>query len=164
MKSMLTVLSAGGLCAAALWTLPALADDVPGAQPGDAAMTCEQIGAELAPYAQQMTPAVTGLAQTGQELNARNQKRLAEAMPEAAALTAAATAAAADPTGIAGRAVGQSEMALQQRIANQALAEDKPLADKMNGQMNTVVEQSAPLQANPRIQRLMQLAQEKNCH
>src|SRR5512135_2206328 len=164
MKNLRMALSAAGLCAAALWTLPALADDVPGAQPGDAAMTCEQIGAELAPYAQQMTPAVTGLAQTGQELNARNQKRLAEAMPEDAALTAAATAAAADPTGTAGSAGGQSEMALQQRIANQALPEDKPLADKMNPQMNAVVEQAAPLQANPRIQRLMQLAQDKNCH
>ena len=164
MKNMLAVLSAGGLCAAALWSLPALADDVPGAQPGDAAMTCAQIGAELAPYAQQMTPAVTGLAQSGQEVIARDQKRMAEAMPEAAALTAAATASHADPTGIAGRAVGQAEMATQQRIWDKAVAEDKPLADKMNGQMNTVVEQAAPLQANPRIQHLMQLAQEKNCH
>ena len=163
MKTTLTVLSAGGLCAAVLWTLPALADDVPGAQPGDAAMTCAQIGAELAPYAQQMTPAMTGLAQSGQEVIARDQKRMAEAMPEAAALTAAATAATADPTGLAGRAVGQAEMATQQRIWDKAVAEDKPLADKMNGQMNTVVEQAAPLQANPRIQRLMQLAQEKNC-
>src|SRR5512135_1156997 len=107
MKNMPTALSAGGLCAGAQCMLQALADDVPGEQLGDAAMTCEQIGAELAPYAQQMTHAVAALAQTGQELNARNQKRLAEAMPEAAALTAAATAAAADPTGIAGRAVGQ---------------------------------------------------------
>ena len=164
MKNLRAAVSAAGMCAAALWMLPAVADDVPGAKPGDAAMTCDQIGAELAPYAQQMTPTVAGLAQTGQELNARNQKRLAEAMPEAAALTAAATAAAADPTGIAGRAVGQAEMAMQERIANQALAEDKPLADKMNAQMNAVVDQAAPLQANPRIQRLMQLAQEKNCH
>jgi len=161
MKNLLAVLSAGCLCAAAL---PAQAGDVPGAQPGDAAMTCAQIGAELAPYAQQMTPSVTALAQTGQELNARNEKRMAEAVPEAAALTAAATAATADPTGIASRAVGQAEMATQQRIWDKAIAEDKPLADKMNGQMNDVVAQAAPLQANPRIQRLMQLAQEKNCH
>jgi hypothetical protein len=127
-------------------------------------MTCAQIGAELAPYARQMTPAVTDLAQTGQELNARNQKRMAEAMPEAAALTAAATASHLDPTGLAGRAVGQAEIATQQAIWDKALAEDKPLADKMNAQTNAVVEQAAPLQANPRIQRLMQLAQEKNCH
>jgi hypothetical protein len=164
MKTLRTAVSAAGMCAAALFTIPAIADDVPGAKPGDAAMTCDQIGAELAPYAQQMTPTVTGLAQTGQELNARTQKRMAEAMPEAAALTAAATAATADPTGIASRAVGQAEMASQQAIWDKAIAEDKPLADKMNTQMNAIVDQSAPLQANPRIQRLMQLAQEKNCH
>jgi len=155
---------AAGICMAALWPLPAPADDGPGAKPGDEAMSCAQIGAELAPYTQQMAPTVTDLAQTGQELNARAQKRLAEAMPEAAALTAAATAAAADPTGLASKAVGQAEMASQQRIWDQSVAEDKPLADKMNAQMNAVVDQSAPLQANPRIQRLMQLAQEKNCH
>jgi len=164
MTTLRTTISAAGLCAAALWMLPVLADDVPGAMPGDDAMTCAQIGAELAPYAQQMTPTVSALAQTGQELNARNQQRMTEAMPEAAALTAAATASHLDPTGLASRAVGQAEMSTQQRIWDKALAEDKPLADKMNAQTNAVVEQAAPLQANPRIQRLMQLAQDKNCH
>lgn len=164
MKSMLTVLSAGGLCAAALWTLPALADDVPGAQPGDAAMTCEQIGAELAPYAQQMTPAATALGQTGQELIARGERRVAEATPALLALTAAATAAAADPTGLSTKPLIAAHEAMQRREWNRAVAEDKPLVDQMNAQTNAVVEQAAPLQANPRIQRLMQLAQEKNCH
>jgi hypothetical protein len=164
MKSMLAVLCAGGMCAAALWALPALADDVPGAQPGDAAMTCAQIGAELAPYAQQMMPAAAALAQSGQEAIARGQRRQAQAMPEAIGLTAAATASHLDPTGAATKGVVAAEQAVQQREWNRALAEDKPLYDQMNAQTNAVVEQAAPLQANPRIQRLMQLAQEKNCH
>jgi len=155
---------AAGLFAVALWISPVLADDTPGVMPGDGAMTCAQIGAELAPYAQQMMPSVAALSQTQSELTARGQRRVAEATPEAAALTAAATASHLDPTGLASRGVGVAEQGMQQREWNRALAEDKPLTDKANAQMNTVVEQAAPLQANPRIQRLMQLAQDKNCH
>lgn len=159
-----TMVVATGICAAMFWRPPARADDVPGAMPGDDAMTCEQIGTELAPYAQQMTPAATALGQTGQELIARGERRVAEATPALVALTAAATAAAADPTGLSTKPLIAAQEAMQQREWNRAITEDKPLVDQMNAQTNAVVEQAAPLQANPRIQRLMQLAQDKNCH
>jgi len=164
MTNLGTKLSAAGLFAAMLWISPALADDTPGAMPGDDAMTCAQIGAELAPYAQQMTPAATALGQTGQELIARGERRVAEATPALVALTAAATAAAADPTGLSTKPLIAAHEAMQHREWNRAITEDKPLVDQMNAQTNAVVEQAAPLQANPRIQRLMQLAQDKNCH
>jgi hypothetical protein len=164
MRNLRTALSAAGMCAAALSTFPAIADDIPGAKPGDDAMTCEQIGAELAPYAQQMAPSATALGQTGQELIARGERRVAEATPALVALTAAATAAAADPTGLSTKPLIAAHEAMQQREWNRSIAEDKPLVDQMNAQTNAVVEQAAPLQANPRIQRLMQLAQDKNCH
>jgi hypothetical protein len=164
MKHLRKALSAAGMCAAALWTLPALADDVPGAMPGDDAMTCEQIGAELAPYAQQMTPAATALGQTGQELIARGERRVAEATPALVALSAAATAAAADPTGLSTKPLIAAQEAMQHREWNRAIAEDKPLVDQMNAQTNAVVAQGMSIQSDPRVQRLMQLAQDKNCH
>jgi len=164
MNALGRTISTVGLCAVALWGRPGRADEIPGAMPGDDAMTCEQIGAELAPYAQQMTPAATALGQTGQELIARGERRVAEATPALVALTAAATAASADPTGLSTKPLIAAHEAMQQREWNRSIAEDKPLVDQMNAQTNAVVEQAAPLQANPRIQRLMQLAQDKNCH
>jgi len=159
-----TTIWTAAACAAALCNSMAMADGIPGAMPGDEAMTCEQIGAELAPYAQQMAPAATALGQTGQELIARGERRVAEATPALVALPAAATAAAADPTGLSTKPLIAAQEAMQQREWNRAIAEDKPLVDQMNAQTNAVVEQAAPLQANPRIQRLMQLAQDKKCH
>ncbi len=164
MTSVRMTMWAAAACAAASWMSPVMADGVPGAMPGDEAMTCAQIGAELAPYAQQMTPAATALGQTGQELIARGERRVAEATPALVALTAAATAAAADPTGLSTKPLIAAHEAMQRREWNRAIAEDKPLVDQMNAQTNAVVEQAAPLQSNPRIQRLMQLAQDKNCH
>jgi hypothetical protein len=155
---------AAAACAAALWNSPVMADGVPGAMPGDEAMTCQQIAAELAPYAQQMMPAAAALNQTQGELLAHSQRRMSEAMPEVAGLTAAATAAHADPTGLASRGVVAAEQSLQQREWNRALAEDKPLHDQMTAQTNAVVAQGMSIQSNPRVQRLMQLAQQKNCH
>lgn len=164
MKTMRTAVSAAGMCAAALWMISAFAGDVPGAKPGDAAMTCDQIGAELAPYAQQMAPAANALGQTSQEVIARGQKRQAEVLPEVIGLSAAATASHLDPTGASARGVGVAEQGLQQHEWNRALAEDKPLTDQMNAQTNAVVAQGTAIGSDARVQRLMQLAQEKNCH
>lgn len=164
MPSVRSAILAAGICSACLWTLGAQGEDVPGAKPGDAAMTCEQIGAELAPYAQQMMPAATALGQTGQDVIARGQRRQASAMPEVVGLSAAATASHLDPTGAASKGVAVAEQAAQQREWNQALAEDKPLYGQMNAQTNAVVAQGMSIGSSPRVQRLMQLAQEKNCH
>jgi hypothetical protein len=164
MRILRTALTAAGVCAGALWTFPAFADDISGAKPGDAAMTCDQIGAELAPYAQQMAPAANALGQTSQEVIARGQKRQAEVLPEVIGLTAAATAADADPTGLATKGVVAAQQALLQREWNRSVAEDKPLRDQMNAQTNAVVAQGTAIGSDARVQRLMQLAQEKNCH
>lgn len=159
------ILAASGLCAAAQFqAMPSAAGDLPGAMPGDAAMTCQQIAAELAPYAQQMAPDFKPLAQTEEQLMQRSQARAAEAAATAAAVSAGAVAASLDPTGLSSKAYGQAEMALQQQMWNRALAEDKPLTDQANQQMNAAVGKAMPMQSNARIQRLMQLVRDKNCH
>jgi hypothetical protein len=145
----------------AVW--PVGAAEPPGALPGDDAMTCQQIAAELAPYMQQVLPGVTAMANTGQELQGVAARQVAEAMPGAAALTMAATASHADPTGIAGRAVGQAEMNYQQQVWDRSLAESKPLGNKFAAQSGEVMAQGQELQSNARVQRLMQLVQQKNC-
>jgi hypothetical protein len=156
-------ISASGLCALTLWIVTAAADDAPGSMPGDEAMTCQQIGAELAPYMQRMAGVVMPLADTAQQVVARGQKRVTEAAPAVAAMSAAATATTADPTGISSKVYGQAEAAMQQQVWNQALAEDKPLMDQATRQANQVVAEASPMQSNARIQRLMQLAQQKHC-
>jgi hypothetical protein len=148
---------------AALLASSAIAD-VPGAMPGDNAMTCEQIGTELAPYAQQMGGAFTPLAKTGEQVMARGQARMTEYAPTSAAVSAGAMASSLDPTGMASKAYGQAEVAMQKQIWDRTLAEDKPLNDQYNRQANAALAQAQAMQSNARIQRLMQLAQQKNCH
>lgn len=160
--SMKTGALAACAIAAMLSTSPATAD-VPGAMPGDDAMTCEQIAVELKPYVQQILPAAMAAGQAAQEAKQRGEQRVAEEMPAALALTMAATAASADPTGIAGRAVGQAEIIHQQEVWNRSLAEDKPLYDKLNARTGELVAQGRQMQSNARLQRLMQLVQDKHC-
>jgi len=159
-----TILVASGLCAAAqLQVMPSIAGE-PGAKPGDEAMTCQQIAAELAPYAQQMAPDINALADTEKQLLQRSKAREAEAAATAAVVSAGAAATSLDPTGLSGKAYGQAEMALQRNMWNRALAEDKPLMDQASRQTNAVVGKAMPMQSNARIQRLMQLVKQKNCH
>ncbi len=158
------MLMAGALCAAAqFWVMPSHAADAPGALPGDAAMTCQQIATELAPYAQQMMGDATQLADTDQQIVQRGQQRVSAAVPLVAAESAAATAASLDPTGMASKAQRASGEATQERIWKQTEAEDKPLTEKAKEQTQRVVEKGTAMQSNARLQRLMQLAQEKNC-
>jgi hypothetical protein len=157
-------ISCFSILAVTLWMSCAIADGAPGSMPGDDAMTCEQIAAELAPYAQQMAGAFTQLAQTDQQLLARNQERIAQNAPVVAGVSAAATATTADPTGISSKIYGQTEAAMQQEAWNRALAEDKPLMEQARQQTSQAVAQAAPMQSNARVQRLMELVQQKNCH
>jgi hypothetical protein len=60
-----------------------------------------------------MLPGAMAMGETAKEVTARWKHRVAAAMPAAAALTVAATAAHADPTGVASRAVGQAEVTQQ---------------------------------------------------
>lgn len=155
--------AAAGLIAAMFWAQQGTAADTPGAMPGDDAMTCAQIAAELMPYMQQMMPAAVATAAAANDVKERAEQRMAEAMPGAIALTMAATAAHADPSGIASRGVGQTEMNYQQQVWNRSLAEDKPLGDKLAAQSGQLAAQGQQLQSNVRLQRLMQLVQQKNC-
>jgi hypothetical protein len=84
-------------------------------------------------------------------------------MPAATALAAAATASHADPTGIAGRAVGQAELIHQREAWQRSMVEDQPLRDKYRTQTGQLVAQGQQMQSDPRLQRLMQLVGEKHC-
>jgi hypothetical protein len=151
-----------GLVACALGTSLAFADP-PGAQPGDEAMTCEQIGMELAPYAQAMTPNVAALNDTNQELLRRGKRRLAEEAPVVTAETEAAAAASASGVPGAGAAATAAAEAHREAMYQKDKAEDAPLAAKQKEQATAVAEQAQAMQANARIMRLMQLAQDKHC-
>jgi hypothetical protein len=134
-----------------------------GAKPGDDALTCEQIASEFMPYMQQITPAAMAAGQTAQEVRQRGQQHVAEETPAAVAMTAAAMASSADPTGAASRAVGQAEIVHQRELWERYKAQDRPLNDKYMAQTAQLAAQAQRMQADPRLQRLMQLAQEKNC-
>ena len=162
MRTHVSRIAAGSLVVL-LSTATATAQSTPAVLPSDATMTCEQIATELAPYAQQMGPMVGQLNETNQELVARGKARMAQETPYAIGMTAAATAASADPTGVSQKAVNAAMAAHQQEVWNRALAEDKPLADRQKAQTSALMAQARQMQSNARLQRLMQLAQEKGC-
>ena len=141
---------------------PAHAQD--GARPGDAAMSCEQVAAELAPYAQQILPSLQALGATQQQLyeqsRALNERRKAEHALE----VPMATAAAVDPTGAAAKAyaLAVAAQAAKEKAENDALA-NSPLAQQARQQGEQFAAQGKELQADARLQRLMQLGQEKHC-
>jgi hypothetical protein len=151
-------------CAAALWSPAGIAAGAAGSRPGDASMTCAQIAQELQPYMQQMSPSITAMGQTAQEVKTRGEARVKKATPEAAAETAAAQATMADPTGMASKILGQQQVQRQKERWKRAEAEDKPLNDKYQAQTEQVAKEGMRMQSDARLQRLMQLAQEKNCH
>lgn len=158
----LGALAAFSVCAIAQ-APPAAGTPPPGAKPGDDALTCMQIAMELQPYMARAMATMGPLAQTSQEVVARGQQRVAEATPGAVALTMAATASHADPTGIASRAVGQAETAYQASVWQRSMVEDKPLRDTFNAQAQAAVGDAQKMQSEARMQRLMQLVQEKKC-
>lgn len=152
-----------GACALAVasWSAGAAAPSVA----DDAAMTCEQIGTELAPYAQQMMPNLQALGATQQQLYEQVRQVGDRQRQEDALLTPMATAGALDPTGASKRAYQAAVMAQQakHRRESEALA-NSSLAKQNKAQEEQFVAQGQQLQANARIQQLMQLAQQKNCH
>jgi hypothetical protein len=144
--------------------------DTAGKMHRDDNMTCEEIGTELAPYAQQMGASWTLLGQTAQEMKQKSQQIRAEEAPKVAALNAAALAASAagiaNPVAgaVADRAVNQMVEAEQKSAQAHSETMLKPVRDKMNAQIQQAMPEAQQLQSNARVQRLMQLAQEKNCH
>jgi hypothetical protein len=134
-----------------------------GAHRGDAQLTCAQLAAELMHYMGPMVPNVAALNATNQKILATGRRQMAEQAPVAAAATVAATAASADLTGVSSRAVSHAYNAQQMAAHQREIAEMQPLADRQKAQAQALVNQAQRAQANPRIQRLMQLGHDKGC-
>jgi hypothetical protein len=150
-----------------LITVPAYAAALQGdggARPGDETMTCQEIAAGLQPYMQQIVPTIQALgasdAQLMQQSKALGERHKAEDM----ALAPVATAGALDPTGAAKRAYQLALMAqmAKQNAEKEALA-NSPQAKENKALGEQMAAQGKELQSNARLQRLMQLGQEKHC-
>jgi hypothetical protein len=129
-----------------------------GARPGDEQMSCEQIGAEMQPYATSIAPMAQSLGGDAQQLRDYSDKRRAEAMAQAPVNIGLGLAASLLP---GGGAIAQAQMLAQQAQAERDAAATKPMADKFNADAGAFVAQTAPMQQDPRLQRLMQLSQDK---
>jgi len=131
-----------------------------GVRPGDEAMTCEQIGMEFRPYAQAMMPTVAALGQSAEEAKAMGEKNRAAAMAQVPMTMGLGMASSFLPGGgMIASAAAAAQAAQMQKQVNEA----KPLQEKMMSQGADLANQMAPMQQEPRFQRLMQLAQEKKC-
>jgi hypothetical protein len=139
---------------AALWIAPVGAADAPAVRPGDEAMTCEQ----------QMAPNLQALGMTQQQLYAQGRQKFEERKLEHEALTPLATAGALDNTGAAKQAYQMALMVqmAKERGENEAFA-NSPLAKQNRTQADQLAAQGQQMQSNARLQRLMQLGQEKRC-
>jgi hypothetical protein len=159
-----TSIVAGWAMIAALWIAPAGATDAQAVRPGDEAMTCEQIATELAPYVQQMAPNLQALGATEQQMHAQARQKLEQRRTEEALLTPLATAGALDPTGASKQAYQAALMAqmAKERGENEAFA-NSPLAKQNKAQSEQLATQGQQMQSNARLQRLMQLGQQKRC-
>ena len=138
--------------------------DVAGGRPGDSTMTCEEIAAELAPYAQQIMPSLQAFGQSTAQLNQQSRAMSDSRRAQEQAVAALFMASAADPTGATKRAGEVAAIAQQARekAENDALA-NSPLAKQNKAQGEQMAAQAKELQSNARLQRLMQLGQEKHC-
>ncbi len=148
---------------AALWAPTTLAKDPPGARPGDDKLTCEEIATELQPYVQQMMPGAVATGQTAQELKGKAEKHMAEEAPKMAALSAMSIAAGMDPTGLSQKAANRAIEAEQKAASERVRADTQPTGEKLTAQTKDLTAQAQQLQADPRLMRLMDLAQKKGC-
>jgi hypothetical protein len=129
----------------------------------DDSLTCPQIAAQLKSYFAPMMPNLKALAGSDQEMVSRAHKRLAERTAVGMGEDAAALATNLDPTGASGKAAGMAQVAQQRAWTQSDEIADKPLHDQLMTQTQTMVAQGQQLQANQRVQHLLQLAQAKGC-
>lgn len=153
-------------CAAAAWlvTIASVrAQDATSTRLDDA-MTCEQIAMELSAYAQQIVPNIQAMGATQQQLYAQTQQKAQQQRLEAMMLLPLAQASTLDPTGVSKRALQAAVIAqtAKQRADAQVLA-NSSLAKQYKAQSNEVAAQAQQLQGDARLQRLMQLGQQKHC-
>jgi hypothetical protein len=135
-----------------------------GALPGDEALTCEQIGAAFAPYAQTMTPEAQALGQTAGEIQANGAKQMSQMksqMMVGAGVGMITGVASSFIPGMGFLAQAQ-QMAMAAQMQKQADAA-KPMQDQMMAQSAALMATMGPMMREPRFQRLMQLAQAKKC-
>jgi hypothetical protein len=158
-----TILASGALTAA-LCIPSAGAADASADRPGDAAMTCEQIAAELSPYVQQMLPNLQALASSEQQVYQQARQMGEKRRVENAMLTPMATAGALDPTGASKRAYQAALMAqhAKEQGENQAFL-NSSVAQQNKADTEQFMAQAQQMQSDARLQRLMQMGQEKHC-
>ncbi len=157
--------------ATSMGAMQAAQTDLRGIRPGDDAMTCDQLKAEfIANGGLNMNQQDAAAAQrAGQNLQATTAQATAEAEAEQArgtATTAAAAAAAATPVGNAAagaaEAANATSQAAQGAKTTAQIAGAEQQASAANAQV--MVDMATQMQSNPRQARLMDLAQQKNCH
>jgi hypothetical protein len=135
-----------------------------GALPGDDALTCEQIGAAFAPYAQTMAPEAEALGQTAGQIQSNGAKQMSQMKSQMMV-----GAGVGMITGVAGAFIpGMGYLAQAQQMAMAAQMQKqadaaKPLQDQMMAQSGALLATMGPMMREPRFQRLMQLAQAKKC-
>lgn len=161
---MKTFVAGLAISAAAFCVASPAATDASAIRPGDEAMSCEQIATELSPYAQQIVPNIQALGVSQQQLYAQGREIGNKRRAEEALLTPLATAGALDPTGASKRAYQAALMAqmAKEKAENEAFA-NSPLAKQNKAQSEQLMAQGQQMQSNARLQRLMQLAQQKHC-
>lgn len=150
---------------AAFGNLGAAAAALGGARPGDAAMTCPQIIAELQSSDFSGVSAETaaeGVA-AGEQLRGAMASNQARAVGLAATQTAETAAASAGPNAVQG-AVAMKHEAEQAALRRSAMSEIRP-AQTRTGLANAASAQELAnnLQANPRAAALFQMAAARNC-
>ena len=142
----------------------ARAVDGPGVNAGDDAMSCEQIAAELSPYAQQVQPNLQPLAQSQQQLYKQEREMGQKRKLESQAQGLMWAGASLDPTGMAKRAAQAATigMQVQQNRESDSLA-NSPQFKQANVQGEQLAAQGARLEGDARLQHLLQLGQQKGC-
>jgi len=147
----------------------AAASDPGASRPGDEAMSCEQIFAEL------MTMDGVGIsAETAAQAQVASKEGVALAQRQAAegaafaakmqAMGLAAGVAGAFAPNIAGAAAGAIMQQQSMAFAAKQQADAAPVRAQMNQALTaTTGELGQQIQANPRLGRLMQLAMRNNC-
>ncbi|HJV60696.1 MAG TPA: hypothetical protein VJ743_07100 [Albitalea sp.] len=135
-----------------------------GAAPSDDALSCEQIAAELSGHAQRLKPSVQALAQSQQELYKQEREMGEKRRADNQVLGAAWAGASLDPTGIAKRAAQAATVAqhAKERRENERFAHS-PQFRQATAQGDQLAEQGAQMQADARLQHLLQLGQSKGC-
>jgi hypothetical protein len=133
------------------------------ARPGDEAMTCEQIGGEIAPYSQRLYQLMndSGVLQDAQDAQAAMQRGGQPNMGGQMAMGLGMGLLGMIPGGgLLAMGMQQGQQAQMQRQADQG----RSLQQRRQGNAQTfMADMQTYLRENPRFQRLAMLAEAKRC-